>query len=105
MSIEKTNRMNLLLDAYSTLLTPYQKEIMELYFEEDLSLKEISEEYEISRNAVFTLIKRVTTILEEYEEKLGLVRRKEKILELLEKETDIEVLKSKIEDLFYDKGE
>ena len=40
--IEQTEEMNALLDAYENLLTDKQKEIMSLYFKEDVSLSEIS---------------------------------------------------------------
>ena len=73
MNIEKTDYINSLLDIYAELLTPYQQEIMDLYYQEDLSLKEIADEKEISRNAVFTLINRVEKILINYEEKLHLL--------------------------------
>ncbi|MBE6124245.1 MAG: hypothetical protein E7184_01715 [Erysipelotrichaceae bacterium] len=76
--IEKKEHFNLLLDVYSNLLTEHQKEICQLYYEEDLSLQEIAENYKISRNAVFDIIKRVESLLEEYEEKLGLVKKEKK---------------------------
>ena len=68
MDILKTDYINSLLDIYAELLTPYQQEIMDLYYQEDLSLKEIADEKEISRNAVFTLINRVEKILINYED-------------------------------------
>ena len=58
MELEKTKRVNDLIDLYGTLLTSNQLNILELYYMEDLSLKEISEELNISRNAVFDSLKR-----------------------------------------------
>ena len=52
---------------------------MELYYFEDLSLKEIADNQNVSRNAIFTLIKRVEKILLEYEEKLQLNAKLKKV--------------------------
>lgn len=76
--IEKKQHYNNLLDAYGCLLTEHQVEICRLYYEDDLSLQEIAENYQISRNAVFDNIKRVETLLEDYEIKLGLVEKESK---------------------------
>lgn len=73
--LEKTTRMNYLYDFYNSLLTPKQQSYMSLYYLEDYSLGEIAEEYDISRQAVYDNIKRTETMLEEYEEKLGLFQK------------------------------
>ena len=99
MNIEKTDYINSLLDIYAELLTPYQQEIMDLYYQEDLSLKEIADEKEISRNAVFTLINRVEKILINYEECLHLLEKRKRIQEELDNEIDINRLKEKIESI------
>ena len=88
-----------MLDIYAELLTPYQQEIMDLYYQEDLSLKEIADEKEISRNAVFTLINRVEKILINYEEKLHLLDKRRRIQDELDSETNIDVLKAKLESI------
>lgn len=99
MDILKTDYINSLLDVYAELLTPYQQEIMDLYYQEDLSLKEIADEKEISRNAVFTLINRVEKILINYEEKLHLLDKRRRIQDELDSETNIDVLKAKLESI------
>ena len=99
MDILKTDYINSLLDIYVELLTPYQQEIMDLYYQEDLSLKEIADEKEISRNAVFTLINRVEKILINYEEKLHLLDKRRRIQDELDSETNIDVLKAKLESI------
>ena len=48
---------------------------MDLYYLEDYSLGEISETYDVSRQAVYDNIKRTEVMLEDYEETLGLYRR------------------------------
>ena len=85
MNLEKTELINSLLDIYGNLLTPYQQEIMDLYYQENLSLKEIADEKEVSRNAIFTLIKRVEKILINYEEKLHLLAKRNKVQSVIDK--------------------
>ena len=53
MMIEKTQRMNLLLDLYGKLLTKHQEEISLLYYSENLSLQEIADNYNISHVFAF----------------------------------------------------
>ena len=67
--------MNALFDYYSAFLTDKQKEIFELYYEEDLSLGEIAEELGVSRQNVHELITRSAQKLRKYEETLGGMKR------------------------------
>lgn len=85
--IEKTTRINFLFDFYQSLLTDKQRSYMELYYLDDLSLGEIAEEYEISRQAVYDNIRRTEMMLEEYETKLTLLEKfqqRQKLVEQLE---------------------
>lgn len=75
MQLEKTTRMNFLFDFYQALLTEKQRSYMEYYYLDDLSLGEIAEEYEISRQAVYDNIRRTGAMLEEYERKLRLFEK------------------------------
>lgn len=75
MLLEKMIRMGELYDFYGQLLTPRQQEFMDLYYREDLSLGEIAERFEISRQAVYDNLRRSEKLLEEYEEKLQLLAR------------------------------
>lgn len=84
MNIEKTQRINDLLDVYKELLTNKQQEIMDMYFLYDLSLSEIAQEFKISRAAVFDLIKRTAKILENYEEKIHWIEKRNQILEIIQ---------------------
>ena len=97
MNIEKTERINNLLDLYKDLLTDKQQEVMDMYFLYDLSLSEIAEDCNTSRAAVFDLIKRSSKILENFESKLHLLEKRNKIIELI-KDVDDE-LKNKIEEI------
>ncbi|MCR6544216.1 YlxM family DNA-binding protein [Dehalobacterium formicoaceticum] len=76
--MKKLARMTMLYDFYGRLLTKRQQEIMEMFYEDDLSLSEIGEEYSISRQAVYDLLKRTEKNLEGYEEKLSLMDKFEK---------------------------
>ena len=84
MELEKTKRVNDLIDLYGALLTSNQLNILELYYMEDLSLKEIAEELNVSRNAVFDSLKRSINSLEEYEAKLNLLNKENMKNNLLE---------------------
>ena len=77
--LQKSIRVNKLLDIYGVLLTKHQEEVLELYYQMDLSLSEISEQLGISRNGVYDAIKKATALLEKYEEKLLLLSKEEEL--------------------------
>ena len=68
-----------LYDIYGSLLTDKQRMYFEEYYFMDLSLQEIADNYEISKNGVFDQIKRTIHTLELYEEKLMLSKKIDKI--------------------------
>ncbi len=59
---------------YGQLLTVKQRQAVEWYFGQDLSLAEIADELGTSRQAVHDLLKRSEQAFLDYEEKLGLAR-------------------------------
>ena len=69
---EKNFEISLLLDFYGEVLTEKQKEVVDLYYNEDLSLAEIAEQADITRQGVRDCIKRGEATLLLMEEKLGL---------------------------------
>lgn len=71
----QTYRMTLLFDFYGDILTERQKEFYDLYYNEDLSLAEIAENYGISRQGVRDVIVRAEGIMTELEEKTGIIKR------------------------------
>ena len=64
-----------LLDFYGALLTPKRREMLRMRYEEDMSLSEIGAQMGVSRQAVSDGMLAARKKLEEYEAKLGLVRR------------------------------
>ena len=83
-SLEKKQRVNLLMDLYEDLLTEKQREYLDLYYHEDLSLSEISLIKNVSKNAVFDNLKKACLHLENYEEKLNLLEKHQKRLEIID---------------------
>lgn len=67
--------MSMLFDFYGELLTEKQKELFDLYYNEDLSLSEIAEHAGISRQGVRDTIVSAETTLRDTEEKLGLMKK------------------------------
>ena len=72
---EKNLEIGYLLDFYGDILPERRRDIMDLYYNDDLSLAEIAEQMGITRQAVRDSIKKTEQELFFYEEKLGLRRR------------------------------
>ena len=83
--LERTTQINLLYDFYAALLTEKQQAYMELYYQEDHSLGEIAEITNVSRQAVYDLIKRTENVLLNYEEKLKLAKKQQERKHLYDK--------------------
>ena len=60
-------RMAMLFDFYGDMLTERQREFYDLYYNEDLSLAEIAENYGISRQGVRDVIVRAEAAMSEIE--------------------------------------
>lgn len=71
----KDLNITILLDVYGQLLTEKQRSAIDMYYNADLSLAEIGEEIDISRQGVRESIKQGEKHLMNYEEKLGIVER------------------------------
>ena len=78
----------MLYDFYGALLTERQRQVMELYHEENLSLAEIAEEFGISRQGVHDTLKNAHKALEGYEEKLGLMEKFRKTSDAIRERDD-----------------
>lgn len=89
MELKEMIEIGILLDYYKPLLTEKQKRYLIDYFEEDLSLSEIAQNYEVTRQAVYDNIRRGCKILRDYEEKLNFYKKDRKLYnELLELKKD-----------------
>ncbi len=74
-------RLNYLLDFYGPLLTEHRRELLRLYCEEDMSLQEIADSVEITRQGVSDAVNKARRQLDDYERKLGLVARYRALIE------------------------
>lgn len=81
--------LSLLHDFYGNLLSDRQRDVLNLYHEENLSLAEIAEEFGISRQGVYDALKNGEKALRQYEEKLGLVEKFEKSHKVIETTDEI----------------
>ena len=82
-----------LYDLYQKLLTEKQRNYFEDYYFHNLSLGEMAENYGVSRNAIFRQLHIVTSRLEEYEEKLHLLEKRNKLDILCQNIDNLEIRK------------
>ena len=73
--LERRVSLGRLMDFYGPLMTEHRREMARLYCEEDLSLAEIADQMDITRQGVSDAIGKARRQLSDYEEKLGLVAR------------------------------
>ena len=92
--MEKNVQVSMLLQIYGKLLTQVQYEFLDDYYNSDLSLSEIAENRNITRQAARDNIKKGENKLFEYEEKLGMMQKtmkqEKKISEILSEITKIQ---------------
>lgn len=88
MNTEKDLRVSVLLDYYSPMLTEKQRDVIDLYYNEDLSLSEIAEHEKITRQGVRDSIKRGEQTLYEMEEKFRLAERSDQYGRLIKEITN-----------------
>lgn len=68
-------KMTLLFDYYGEMLTDRQKMCIDLRHNQDLSLAEIAQELNVSRQGIYDNLSRAEALLMEMEEKTGCIRR------------------------------
>ena len=81
---EKNLEVAYLLDYYGGMLTEKQREVVDLYYNEDLSLAEISEHAGITRQGVHDSLSRAETALGEFERVTGCIARDRRTAKALE---------------------
>ena len=96
----KNLEISLLLDFYGEMLTEKQRDVVELYYNEDLSLAEIASHSGITRQGVRDSIKRAEAQLLDYEERLKLAQRFRRIQACLDEITDLAKDIERINDRF-----
>lgn len=96
--MDERNELIMLYDYYGQLLTDSQREYFEDYYFNNLSLGEIAEKLDISRNAVHKQLKVASDKLRFYEKELQIISKKEEIYKELNKINN-EELKNKIIDI------
>ncbi len=69
------------MDFYAALLTKKQREVLSLYVQEDLTLSEIAEGAQVTRQGVHDVLKRALDKLETYERHLGMVAHHHRLME------------------------
>ncbi len=93
--MDKQDKLILLFDYYGDLLSESQRNYFESYYFDNLSLSEIGENYKVSRNAVSKDLKLASEKLNNYEDKLKIISRDDKLRKLASKIEDKD-LKEKI---------
>lgn len=83
MDIDKDLQFSVLLDYYSDMLTDKQKDVVDLYYNEDLSLAEIAEHENITRQGVRDSIKRGEQTMLELEGKFHLAEKSRRFDEIM----------------------
>lgn len=91
----KNLNIGFLFDFYGELLSDRQKNMFDLYYNEDLSLSEIAEQVGITRQGVRDTVKKAEELLLDFENKLGLAGRFNEISQKCNLMTErLEILKS-----------
>lgn len=92
--MDKNVKVSMLLEIYGNLLTTKQYDLLEDYYNNDLSLSEIAQNYNITRQAVRDNLKKGENKLFDYEEKLEIMKKsmnqEKKIVEILSELTKIQ---------------
>ncbi|MEG0570696.1 MAG: sigma factor-like helix-turn-helix DNA-binding protein [Oscillospiraceae bacterium] len=83
--MDKNLDVAVLLDFYGEMLTQKQRNVIDLYYNQDLSLSEIAQHEQITRQGVRDSIKRGEVLLFEMEQKLQMLKLHKKTLAVITK--------------------
>ena len=96
--MDEQEKIIILYDYYSELFSDKQRKYFEEYYFDNLSLSEISENENKSRNAIHKSVKNVVNKLYEYEDRLGLYQKENRLKKIIDKIDDKEI-KKELEEL------
>ena len=96
--MEKFIYYNELFDIYGTFINEKNSNIFTLYYEENLSMQEISEIVGVTKSRIGTMIKTIEKKLDSMEDKLGLYKKKNIVVDILELD-DINIIKDKVKEI------
>lgn len=96
--MEKFIYYNELFDIYGSFINEKNSNIFTLYYEENLSMQEISEIVGVTKSRIGTMIKTIEKKLDSMEDKLGLYKKKNILVDILELD-DINIIKDKVKEI------
>ena len=84
---EKNLNISILLDFYGDILSDRQKEMLDMYYNDDMSLAEIAQSFDISRQGVRSVLKKAKQYLQKWNKSLilhhGLLQYRKNQVKLL----------------------
>lgn len=99
MYMEKYVYYGMLFDIYQKLLNERNREVFELYYDENLTLQEIADNLGVSKSYIGRIIKNTEKKLDELESKLHIYENKGKIKDVLEL-NDINKIKEVLKEIY-----
>ena len=96
--MEKFIYYNELFDIYGSFINEKNSNIFTLYYEENLSMQEISEIVGVTKSRIGTMIKTIEKKLDSMEDKLGLYKKKNILIDILELD-DVNLIKDKVKEI------
>ena len=98
--MEKFVYYNLLFDIYGDLLTVKEQEYFSLYYEENLTLQEIADNFKVSKSYIGNMIKKIEIKLNDVESKLHILEKRNNLEKLL-KVDDISQIHTEINKIIF----
>ncbi len=98
--MEKFVYYNLLFDIYGDLLTVKEQEYFSLYYEENLTLQEIADNFKVSKSYIGNMIKKIEIKLNDLESKLHILEKRNNLEKLL-KVDDISQIHTEINKIIF----
>ena len=98
--MEKFVYYNLLFDIYGDLLTVKEQEYFSLYYEENLTLQEIDDNFKVSKSYIGNMIKKIEIKLNDLESKLHILEKRNNLEKLL-KVDDISQIHTEINKIIF----